>query len=253
MGAPVLAGVARMVRRGVPLVLVVAVIAGVLALTSAAGRTSANESSEGAAEAPAAIEPSAPRRTVARDEKPAESARSARSVTIAQARGNEPARPGKLAAGEPSRRESKPSLAEAARVAPAAEAKPASTPSGLSDSLMGVGAKLLLGSLLLAGLLYGAAYLVRRMPIARLLPGSDGPIKVIGRTPLAPKVSLALVQAEGATVLVAVSPSGVQTLHTWATTPAGAGASSSAARAASSTPAAPGQLRGLANRLTEGR
>jgi flagellar biogenesis protein FliO len=241
-----------MFRRGLSLVLLVAAIASVFALTSAVGRTAANESSEAAVQAPAPIEPPVSRRAVARDDKPTESARSTRSATLAP-RGNDAGRPTRLAANEAGRRESRPNAAEATRLTPAAAeagAKPASAPSGLSESLLGVGAKLFLGSLLLAGLLYGAAHLVRRMPIARLLPGTDGPIKVIGRTHVAPKVSLALVQAEGATVLIAVGPSGVQTLHTWTETAAGA---SPTAKTTATAAVPPGQLRGLASRLTDGR
>jgi flagellar biogenesis protein FliO len=108
--------------------------------------------------------------------------------------------------------------------------------------------KLLLGSLILAALLYAAARGVRRLPIGKLLPSSDGPIKVIGRTHLGPKGTLCLLEVSGTTLLLAITPGGIQTLHVW---PEGRGPGADVPAAATGPRAAalPGQLRGLETRL----
>jgi flagellar biogenesis protein FliO len=120
---------------------------------------------------------------------------------------------------------------------------PASVPSA-GESLTSVGLRLLVGSLLLAGLLYGAARLLKRMPLARLLPTADGPIKVIGRAHLGPKGSLCLVEVGPSTLLIGVTANAIQALHVW---PEGA---DSAAAPAAARPAIPGQLKNLESRLT---
>jgi flagellar biogenesis protein FliO len=119
------------------------------------------------------------------------------------------------------------------------------------NSLAGVGLKLLLGSLVLAALLYGAARWLKRMPFARFLPGTDGPIKVIGRTHLGSKASLCLVEVGSTTLLVSMTGTAIQTLHVW---PDGVTGAMSADRqsfkvSAASAPVA-GQLRNLESRLT---
>lgn len=137
-------------------------------------------------------------------------------------------------------------LVVAAAPAPATEQAPPPTGRAATDSLTGVGLKLLLGSLLLALLLYGAARVVRRLPVARLLPTAEGLIKVIGRTHLGPKGSLCLVEVAGTRVLLAVTATAIETLHVWAANDE----ASAAPPAAGGRPApVPGQLRGLENRL----
>ena len=259
MGRPVPAWSRRPLRRGLPLILVVISAAAAIAITSATGRTADHEAVEASAESTPAIEPPAPRRAApARSEMPRPETLRAESSRAESGRSATPTTP------RVSRPQARPSSAEILRtpvaVAVEAPAKPAASEAkgSLGDSLLGVGAKLLLGSLLLAGLLYGAARLVRRMPIAKLLPGADGPIKVIGRTHLGPKASLALVQTEGTTILVAVTPSDVRALHAWEG-PAATGTTpldrqSKTSREGLPTAATlPAQLRGLANRVTESR
>ena len=123
---------------------------------------------------------------------------------------------------------------------------PAPTP-----SLAGVGLKLLLGSLALAALLYGAARWLKRMPFAKFLPGADGPIKVIGRTHLGPKASLCLVEVGSTTLLVSMTGTAIQALHVW---PEGVTAAPGAERQGVKAPTAsaqvPGQLRHLESRVT---
>jgi flagellar biogenesis protein FliO len=89
------------------------------------------------------------------------------------------------------------------------------------------------------------------MPFAKLLPGADGPIKVIGRTHLGPKASLCLIEVAETTLLVSQTATGIQTLHVW---PAGSTSASGErpSMKAPATPAAtfPGQLKHLEGRLT---
>lgn len=266
MGAPVSAPLPRRVRRGFPSLLIVALAAGVASFAPVGVRMAASQTTETTTDNAAAIEPPASRPPVSGEDtaRPAESARPAVSRPSAvpprptDARGNAAANRGM--AKEMPRPVTKPTASPMAAVAPAAEpaskATPPAAPS-VSDSVLGVGAKLLLGSLVLAGLLYGASRVLKRMPIARLLPNADGPIKVIGRTHLGPKASLALIQADGATILVAVTAQGVQALHTWTAGGTGAAAPErpgyKASPATPSLPVAPGQLRGLQNRLGETR
>src|SRR5687768_10089604 len=96
----------------------------------------------------------------------------------------------------------------AAPAAPAAPA-PIATP-----SLIGAGNRLLVGSLILAALLFVASRLVRRMPLGRLLPRSDGPIRMVSRTHLGPKASLCLIEVESTTLLVAIAGEHISALHT---------------------------------------
>ena len=119
-------------------------------------------------------------------------------------------------------------------------------------------AKLLLGSLVLVVLLWGAAKLVKRMPIGRLLPGTQGPIRVIARTHLGAKESLCLIDVAGATILLAVTAQSIQTVHVWphgagAATPPREGAGATAARTSVEPPALPGQLRNLQTWLRSAR
>ena len=122
-----------------------------------------------------------------------------------------------------------------------------------AESLAGVGLKLLLGSLVLAALLYAASRWLKRLPLGRFLPGTDGPIKVIGRTHLGPKASLCLVEVGSTTLLVSMTGTTIQTLHVW---PDGATATPGTDRqgfkSSTTTAAAPaaGQLRQLESRLT---
>src|SRR5262245_8390532 len=137
-----------------------------------------------------------------------------------------------------------------APVAPAPQPSPA--PTVAPPSFTSAGGTLLLGSLLLVGLLYAAARLLRRMPIARFLPSADGPIRIAARTHLGARESLCLVDVGTTTLLLAVTGPSIRTLHVWPdgvrTAPvpsqfAGPGAS----------PSVPGQLRALAARLSGGR
>ncbi len=125
-------------------------------------------------------------------------------------------------------------------------------PGAGAESLAGVGLKLLLGSLVLAGLLYGASRWLKRLPLARFLPGTDGPIKVIGRTHLGPKASLCLVEVGSTTLLVSMTGTTIQTLHVWPDGATGASGADRQGFKAPTAPAAPapGQLRHLESRLT---
>ena len=177
---------------------------------------------------------------------PAESARSARATRAA-------ARPPAVETPEPGVATPAPSSAPAPvqpSVVPAPVPSPA--PTVAPPSLTSAGGTLLLGSLLLVGLLYAAARVMRRMPIARFLPSADGPIRIASRTHLGARESLCLVDVGTTTLLLAVTGQSIQTLHVWPdgvrTAPAspqftGPGAS----------PPVPGQLRALAARLSGGR
>ena len=111
-------------------------------------------------------------------------------------------------------------------------------------------AKLLLGSLVLVVLLWGVARLVKRLPIGRLLPGTQGPIRVIARTHLGAKESLCLIDVGGSTILLAVTGQGIHTVHVWphgvaSGTAPREGAGATATRPSVQAPALPGQLRNL--------
>jgi flagellar biogenesis protein FliO len=133
---------------------------------------------------------------------------------------------------------------------PAPAAAPGSSPS--APSFMSAGGTLLLGSLVLVGLLYGAARLMRRMPFARFLPSADGPIRIAARTHLGARESLCLVDVGPTTLLVAVTAQSIQALHVW---PDGVRTAPPPGQFAGSglRPTVPGQLRGLAARLSGGR
>jgi flagellar protein FliO/FliZ len=125
---------------------------------------------------------------------------------------------------------------------PRASAAPASP-------LVSSGGRLLLGSLVVAGLLWGAAVLVRRLPVSRFLPRADGPIRVVGRTYLGAKESLCLVEVGPTTLLLAVTGTTIRTLHVWPeglASPAGAREHTGIERATrEAANVFPGQLEGL--------
>jgi flagellar biogenesis protein FliO len=121
-----------------------------------------------------------------------------------------------------------------------------------SSSLTGAGLKLLVGSVAMAALLYGAMRLVRRLPLGRFLPGTEGPIRVTARTYLGAKESLCLVDVGPASLLLAVSGQTVTTLHVWPegldVTPAGT-TRPETAWTPPAPPPLPGQLGALQARL----
>jgi flagellar protein FliO/FliZ len=147
------------------------------------------------------------------------------------------------------------------RPAPASEVKvaaptppPAPVPS-VTESFLGIGAKLLLGSIAMAGLLFLAARYAKRLPLAKFLPSVEGPIKIIGRSHLGPKTSLMLVQVGATTLLVGITPTSIATLHSWdggGGVSAGSGTDRGGTRAVTTALTAamlPGQLRGLETRI----
>jgi flagellar biogenesis protein FliO len=112
-------------------------------------------------------------------------------------------------------------------------------------------AKMLVGSLLLAALLWGVTRLVRRLPVARYLPGAQGPIRVVARTHLGARESLCLVTVGPTSILLAITAQSIRALHVW---PAGVGTSPSGGGDTPPTnlsappavpPQVPGQLRNL--------
>ncbi|MBI4593702.1 MAG: flagellar biosynthetic protein FliO [Candidatus Rokubacteria bacterium] len=126
----------------------------------------------------------------------------------------------KAVAADPARGAVRPAPVRAALPAPGTEMKAAAPAPRLAPpapaatgSIVGVGAKLLLGAILLAGLLFAAARYAKRLPLGRFLPSADGPIKVIGRSHLGPKGSLALIQVGSTALLVGITQTSVQTLH----------------------------------------
>ena len=140
---------------------------------------------------------------------------------------------------------------QAGLAAPATTTLASPAPTDAAPSLAGVGLKLLLGSLVLAGLLYAASRWLKRTPFAKFLPGTESPIKVIGRTHLGPKASLCLVEVGSTTLLVSMTGTSIQTLHVW---PDGATVAPGVDRQGFKLPAPaapiPGQLRHLESRLT---
>lgn len=129
------------------------------------------------------------------------------------------------------------------------------TPAAPAASFPADGAKLLIGSLVLVVLLFGAARLVRRLPIGRLLPSAEGTIRVTARTHLGAKERLCLVEVGSTSLLLALTPQGIHTLHVWpqGLPPAAHGVGEAAAsdrRSAAGASGIPGQLRSLATRLT---
>jgi flagellar protein FliO/FliZ len=65
----------------------------------------------------------------------------------------------------------------------------------------------ILSLLLVLGFIFGAAWLVRRMPFS--VGRGNGPLKVLAALPLGAKERLLLVDARGVELLIAVSPAGV--------------------------------------------
>jgi len=129
-------------------------------------------------------------------------------------------------------------------------AEPArSTPAPALPSFMRVEVKLLVGSLVLAGLLWGATRLLRRWPLTGFLASTPGPIRVVARAHLGAKESLCLINVGATSILLAVTAHTIRTLHVW---PEGVGASpsgqeplASGVRLPGAGPAVPGQLRNL--------
>jgi flagellar biogenesis protein FliO len=165
-----------------------------------------------------------------------------------------PSRPGSTPEPEP----------PAAVVAPAAPA-PAPTPAPAPvaaapagarspgfDPLAAGGLRLLLGSLGVVALVLIGSRLLRRLPVARLLGGAEGPIRIAATAPLGAKARLCLLEVAGTTMLIAVSPQGVQPVHVWpqgAAVPAGPRSVPSPEPRGPEAAALPGQLEGLATRL----
>lgn len=114
----------------------------------------------------------------------------------------------------------------------------------------GDGWKLLVGSLVLAALVFAAARGVKRLPIARFLPSAEGTIRVTARTHLGVKEQICLVEVGSTALLIGVTAQGIQTLHVW---PQGLGIAAPPAGPAGRTgfdPAGvPGQLKSLVARL----
>jgi flagellar biogenesis protein FliO len=167
----------------------------------------------------------------------------------------QPAKPGRPGRA-PARAAAVDTEAAHAPVTPAPAAAPAtasgSSQSAPAPSIMSAGGTLLLGSLVLVGLLYGAARLMRRMPFARFLPRADGPIRIAARTHLGARESLCLVDVGPTTLLVAVTAQSIEALHVW---PDGVRTAPPPGQFAGSglRPSVPGQLRDLAARLSGGR
>jgi flagellar biogenesis protein FliO len=161
-------------------------------------------------------------------------------------------------AGRSGRASARPAAVEAEPAAtapaptPAPAAAPAPAPPAPAPSIMSAGGTLLLGSLVLVALLYGATRLMRRMPIARFLPSADGPIRIAARTHLGARESLCLVDVGATTLLIAVTAQSIQTLHVW---PDGVktAPSPNPLGGPGLRPTVPGQLRDLAARLAGSR
>ncbi len=158
-------------------------------------------------------------------------------------------------AGESRRAPAPPALTAPAPTNPAPAAATPQPLTGTPDStsFLGAGSKLLVASLALAGLLYVAMRVVRRLPISRFLPSADGPIRLIARTHLGSRESLCLIEVASTRLLVGMSAQGMETLHVWPE--AGASethrTSSSPSRSAFET-RVPGQLRALQGRVAGG-
>lgn len=60
----------------------------------------------------------------------------------------------------------------------------------------------------IVGLIFAAAYVVRRLPLGLAARGS-GPLKLVATLPLGPRERLMLVTSQGREILVGVSPAGV--------------------------------------------
>jgi flagellar biogenesis protein FliO len=116
-----------------------------------------------------------------------------------------------------------------------------------SPPFMRVEVKLLIGALALAGLLWGAARLLRRLPLTGLFASAHGPIRVVARTHLGAKESLCLVNIGATSILLAITTHTIRTLHVW---PDGVGATGQeplrpGLQTSTDGPAVPGQLRNL--------
>ncbi|MBI4610317.1 MAG: flagellar biosynthetic protein FliO [Candidatus Rokubacteria bacterium] len=57
--------------------------------------------------------------------------------------------------------------------------------------------------------------MLRRLPLARFLPGGNGPIRIEGRTLLGPKEYLCLVRVGTRTILIGVSAGRIVPLDAW--------------------------------------
>jgi flagellar protein FliO/FliZ len=73
---------------------------------------------------------------------------------------------------------------------------------GMAD-LSGV----ILSLVLVVGVIFAAAWVVRRMPLG--IGRGNGPLKVLAALPLGPRERLVLIEARGEELLIAVSPAGV--------------------------------------------
>lgn len=125
---------------------------------------------------------------------------------------------------------------------------PAAAPVPASSSFVQPELRLLLGAAVLGLLLWGATRLVRRLPIARLLPSGQGPIRVVARTHLGAKESLCLIHVGSTSILLAITATAIHTVHVWPdAAPAGVPAPPGEA------PAVPGQLRNLQSWLAVAR
>ena len=111
-------------------------------------------------------------------------------------------------------------------------------------------------SLVLVVVLWGVTRLMRRLPIARFLPGAQGPIRVVTRTHLGAKESLCLIEVGATSILLAVTAQTIRTLHVWpqgvALPPAREAGGATASRTAPETGPLPGQLRNLQAWLRRG-
>jgi flagellar biogenesis protein FliO len=110
----------------------------------------------------------------------------------------------------------------------------------------------------MAALLWAGARLVKRLPVGRLLPRADGPIRVVARTHLGAKERLCLIEVGSTSILLALTPTQIQTLHVWPQGTPGVlvpDASSGLAPERSSLDGVdvPGQLRDLRLRMTAPR
>lgn len=130
----------------------------------------------------------------------------------------------------------------------ASPAEPPLTGAPDSTSVLGAGAKLLVASLALAGLLYLAMRAARRLPISRFLPSTEGPIRLVARTHLGSRESLCLLEVGSTRLLVGISAQGMETLHVWPEGVTGTAVSATAPTAVRSFET-PGQLRALQARL----
>lgn len=141
-----------------------------------------------------------------------------------------------------------PARGRTSTTARAPESTPAPAPVPGSSSFVQPELRLLLGAVILGALLWGATRLVRRLPIARLLPSAQGPIRVVARTHLGAKESLCLINVGSTSILLAITATAIHTIHVWPdAAPAGVPAPPGEASAV------PGQLRNLQSWLATAR